>query len=147
MTTPPSPATDAPWARIVADVADALVYADAGGAIRAWNGGAEALFGFSAAEALGQSLDLIIPERLRAPHWAAYDRAMASGLTRLGAQVRTTRATHRDASRKLYVDMSFGVVRGEDGAALGSVAMARDATERYLAEQARRAAASAPPRD
>jgi len=130
--------TDAPWARIVADVPDALIYADAGGAIRAWNAGAETLFGFSAAEALGQSLDLIIPERLRAAHWAAYDRAMAAGRARLGAQVRTTRATPKDG-RRLYVDMSFGVVRGEDGAALGSVAMARDATERTLAEQAARA--------
>ncbi|MFT4194886.1 PAS domain-containing protein [Ottowia sp.] len=134
-----STATDAPWARIVADAADALIYADTGGAIRAWNGAAEALFGFSAAEALGQSLDLIIPERLRAAHWAAYDRAMASGQARLGAQVRTTRAVHKAQGRKLYVDMSFGVVCDEGGTALGSVAMARDATERYLAGQAARA--------
>ena len=131
--------TDTPWARIVADVADALVYADRAGTIRAWNGAAEALFAFSAAEALGQSLDLIIPERLRAAHWAAYDRAMASGQARLGAQVRTTRAVHKDEGRKLYVDMSFGVVCDDGGTALGSVAMARDATARYLAEQAARA--------
>ena len=121
---------ETPWARIVADTADALVYADRAGTIRAWNG---------AAEALGQSLDLIIPERLRAPHWAAYDRAMASAQARLGAQVRTTRAVHKDEGRKLYVDMSFGVVCDEGGTALGSVAMARDATARYLAEQAARA--------
>ena len=134
-----SPLEPIAWKRIVADVADALVYADRAGTIRAWNGAAEALFGFSAAEALGQSLDLIIPERLRAAHWAAYDRAMASGQARLGAQVRTTRAVHKDEGRKLYVDMSFSVVKDAAGQVLGSAAMARDATARYLAEQAMRA--------
>jgi PAS domain S-box-containing protein len=138
----PSPAPDAPWRHILAATPDALIYADGEGRIRAWNAGAEAVFGFSAAEALGQSLDLIIPERLRAAHWAAYDRALAAGATRGGAQVRTTRALHQDG-RKLYVDMSFGVVCDDEGRALGSVAMARDATERYLAEQARRAAGGA----
>ena len=131
--------TDTPWARIVADVADALVYADRAGTIRAWNGAAEALFGFSAAEALGQSLDLIIPEHLRSAHWHGFEQAMARGATRHGAEVRTTRATHQDG-RRLYVDMTFSVVRDAAGHALGSAAMARDATERYLAERARKAA-------
>ncbi|MBN8558193.1 MAG: PAS domain S-box protein [Proteobacteria bacterium] len=131
---------EVPWRRILADVPDALIHADVEGLIRVWNAGAEALFGFSAAEALGASLDLIIPERLREPHWVAYHRAMARGATRGGREVRTTRGTHKDG-RKLYVDMSFGVVKGDDGRVLGAVAMARDATERYLAEVARRAAA------
>ena len=138
--TEPTVHPEVPWRRILADVPDALIYADAEGVIRAWNAGAEALFGFSAAEALGASLDLIIPERLREPHWVAYRRAMARGATRGGAEVRTTRGTHKDG-RKLYVDMSFGVVKHDDGRVLGSVAMARDATERYLAEVARRPAA------
>ncbi len=64
---------------------------------------------------------------------------MARGATRGGAEVRTTRGTHRDG-RKLYVDMSFGVVRDDHGQVLGSVAMARDATARHLAEMARRTA-------
>lgn len=134
-TTPPAPA-EVPWRHILTDLPDALVYADKQGVIRAWNAGAEAVFGFSAAEALGQSLDLIVPERLRAAHWLGFDRAMARGTTSHGAEVRTTRGTHKDG-RKLYVDMSFGVVRGEDGAALGSVAMARDATARHLAATGR----------
>ena len=138
--TEPTACPEPPWRHILRDVPDALIYADAEGVIRAWNAGAEALFGFSAAEALGASLDLIIPEWLREPHWVAYRRAMARGATRGGAEVRTTRGTHRDG-RKLYVDMSFGVVKHDDGRVLGSVAMARDATERYLAEVARRAAA------
>lgn len=141
--TDPTPATpDAPWRRILIDTPDALIYADREGVIRAWNPGAEAVFGFSAAEALGQSLDLIIPERLRAAHWRGFERAMARGATSHGAQVRTTRGTHKEDDRKLYVDMSFGVVLDDAGSVLGSVAMARDVTERYLAEKARQAAAT-----
>ena len=103
--TDPTPATpDAPWRRILIDTPDALIYADREGVIRAWNPGAEAVFGFSAAEALGQSLDLIIPERLRAAHWRGYERAMARGATSHGAQVRTTRGTHKeDGDRKTHV--------------------------------------------
>lgn len=129
-----------PWDRIVADVADALIYADRKGIIRAWNAQAEAVFGFSADEALGQSLDIIISERYRAAHWTGFDRAMERGHTVHGAEVRTTRSKHKDG-RKLYVDMTFSVVRSVTGEALGSAAMARDVTERYLAEKAARAAA------
>lgn len=132
----------APWRRILTDTPDALIYADKEGLIRAWNPGAEAVFGFSADEALGQSLDLIIPPHLRAAHWRGFHRAMARGVTSHGAEVRTTRGIHKDGGRKLYVDMSFGVVKDDTGVVLGSVAMARDVTERYLAEKARQAAAS-----
>ena len=138
MTEPEPDTADAPWRHILADTPDALIFADKGGVIRAWNAGAEAVFGFSAAEASGQSLDLIIPERLRAAHWLGFNRAMARGTTSYGAEVRTTRGAHKDG-RKLYVDMSFGVVCDDGVTALGSVAMARDATARYLAEQAARA--------
>lgn len=136
----PDSTTHPPWDRIVADVADALIYADRKGIIRAWNAQAEAVFGFSAEEALGQSLDIIIPERYRAAHWTGFDRAMERGHTVHGAEVRTTRSKHKDG-RKLYVDMTFSVVRSATGEALGSAAMARDVTERYLAEKAARAAA------
>jgi len=126
-----------PWERIVADVADALIYADREGIIRAWNPAATALFGFSEAETLGQSLDLIIPEHLREAHWRGFDRAIQRGSC--SREVRTTRGTHKDG-RKLYVDMSFCVVTDGAGQSLGSAAMARDVTERYLAELARRKA-------
>lgn len=129
-----------PWDRIVADVADALIYADREGIIRAWNAQAEAVFGFSAEDALGQSLDLIIPERYRAAHWRGFDLAMERGHTSHGAEVRTTRSKHKDG-RRLYVDMTFSVICSRTGEPLGSAAMARDVTERYLAEKAARAAA------
>lgn len=130
-----------PWERIALDAGDALIFIDAQGVIRVWNAMAAALFGFSGQEALGQSVDLIIPAHLREAHWRGFHRAMASGHT-ASQEVRTTRGVHRDG-RKLYVDMSFAIVTDGHGTALGSVAMARDATERYLAELAARKASGA----
>lgn len=126
---------------ILSDTPDALIYADRQGIIRAWNPGAQAVFGFSAVEALGQSLDLIIPEHLRAAHWRGFNRAMERATTSHGAEVRTTRGVHKDG-RKLYVEMSFGVVTDDAGTVLGSVAMARDITQRHLAKAAPPAAAA-----
>ena len=119
---------------IVEQIPDAVVFADRQGLIRVWNRGAESVFGFTAQEALGNSLDLIIPERLRAAHWAAFDRALEARRTRLGNAVRTTRGIHKDG-RKLYVDLSFGLVTDAAGEPLGAVAMGRDCTERYLAQK------------
>ena len=135
---PPSALPAEHYRHILSDTPDALIYADREGLIRAWNPGAEAVFGFSAAEALGQSLDLIIPERLRAAHWKGFHRAMARGTTSHGAEVRTTRGVHKEEGRKLYVDMSFGVVKDDAGTVLGSVAMARGVTQRHLASVAAR---------
>lgn len=133
---PTSTASTPPWERIVADVGDALIYIDDQGVIRVWNAHAAALFGFSAQEALGHSVDLIIPAHLREAHWRGFERALQRG-TVSRAEVRTTRGLHKDG-RKLYVDMSFSIVKNDAGQALGSTAMARDATNRYLAEQKQR---------
>jgi PAS domain S-box-containing protein len=70
---------------IVRAAADAIVYADADGVIRFWNAGAERIFGYAEAEALGQSLDLIVPERLRARHWEGFRQVMRTGQSRYGA--------------------------------------------------------------
>lgn len=126
------------WEGIVRQIPEAIVFADREGRIRIWNRSAELLFGFSADEALGQSLDIIIPERLRKAHWEGFDRAIALGRTQHGGQIRTTRAVHRDGGKR-YVDMSFGVVVGPDGVAVGAVAMARDASAKRALEDALRA--------
>jgi PAS domain S-box-containing protein len=107
-----------------------------------WNAAAQAVFGFSADEALGRNLDLIIPERLRAAHWAGFDRALQSGTLRLAGRATLTRGLHKDG-RRLYVDMSFAIVRACAGEVLGAVAVARDVTER---EEAKRAGAAIAPR-
>jgi PAS domain S-box-containing protein len=121
-------------ARILDDVADALIYADRSGTIMRWNRAAAALFGFAAEDALGQSLDLIIPEHLRAAHWKGFDAALATGTMKLAGRPTLTRAQHKDG-RKLYIEMTFALVRDAAGAVLGSAAMARDVTERVMRER------------
>ena len=125
---------------ILEQTTDALVYADVDGRVVRWNAAAARLFGFSAEEAVGQSLDLIIPEHLRAAHWNGYRKALASGSTRLAGRPALTRAVHKDGS-KLYVEMTFAVVKDDGGAVVGSVAMARDASERVEKERAARGSA------
>lgn len=122
--------------QILDQVADAIIYANRSGEIIRWNRAATALFGFSAEEALGQSLDLIIPEHLRASHWRGFNAAMTNGATRLQGRPTLTRALHK-SGRKLYVEMTFAIVRGDaEGEVLGSVAMARDVTDRVERERA-----------
>lgn len=122
---------------IVEQTPDAIIFADRDGVIRVWNRGAAAVFGFSAAEAVGSSIDIIIPERFRRAHWEGFRNAIESGHTRHGDYVRTTRSTHQDG-RKLYVDLSFGLVTSGAGSVVGSVAVGRDCTARYLAQSAGR---------
>ena len=120
--------------RIIDDVADALIYADRSGTITRWNRASTALFGFAAEEALGQSLDLIIPEHLRAAHWKGFDAALASGTLKLAGRPTLTRAQHKEG-RKLYIEMTFALVKDTGDNVLGSVAMARDVTERVERER------------
>lgn len=120
---------------IVEQTADAIIYSNRDGVIERWNTAATAMFGYSADEALGQSLDIIIPERLRAAHWRGFDAAMASGKTRLHGRPTLTKAEHKTGN-KMYVEMSFAVVVDATGTTLGSVAMARDVTERIERERA-----------
>jgi PAS domain S-box-containing protein len=126
-------------AKIVEDVADALIYSDRSGTIERWNRGSTALFGYSADEALGQNLDLIIPEHLRAAHWKGFEAAIASGNMKLAGRPTLTRALHK-SGRKLYIEMTFALVRDSGGAVQGSIAMARDVTERVERERAAKAA-------
>jgi PAS domain S-box-containing protein len=125
--------------RILDSAADAVICADRAGAIIRWNRAATALFGFSAEEAIGQSVDLIIPEHLRAPHWNGFNAAMARGTTKLEGRATLTRALHK-SGRRLYVEMSFAIVKGDsDSDVIGAIAVARDVTERVERERAARA--------
>lgn len=120
---------------ILEQTAEAVIYANREGVIERWNAAAVAMFGFGAEEALGQSLDMMIPEHLRKAHWRGFDAAMASGKTRLGGRPTLTRGLHK-SGKKLYVEMSFAMVLDAAGSALGSVAVARDVTERVEREKA-----------
>lgn len=138
MTPPPDLA---PYEAIIAQMPEAVVFSDRAGTIRVWNRGAEALYGWSADEVVGRSLDVMIPEHLRRAHWDAFERAFAAGRTRGGSAVRTTRSLHKDG-RRLYVELSFALVHDASGNPVGALAVGRDGTERYLAS---RATAAPPP--
>src|SRR5271166_2237339 len=119
---------------ILDQVADAVIFADHSGRIVRWNRASAALFGFSAAEALGQSLDLIVPDHLRAAHWRGFDDAKANGVLKLQGRPTLTRALHK-SGRKLSIEMTFALV-AVDGVAQGAVAVARDVTERVSEQRA-----------
>ncbi|TAK69821.1 MAG: PAS domain S-box protein [Dehalococcoidia bacterium] len=124
-------------ARLVEQAPDAIIFADREGVIRVWNAAAERIFGYPAAAAIGRNLDIIIPEKLREAHWTGYDRALAAGDTKYRGQSLPTRALRQDGS-EMYVELSFAIVRGRDGAVVGAMAQARDITERFERDRAMR---------
>lgn len=128
--------------RLLDQIADALICADAQGVVRVWNSGATAMFGFPAAEAIGLRLDFLIPVHLREAHWIAFDRAMATGKLLGHKSVRTTRATHKDGS-KVYVDFTFSLVRDRFGKVVGSVAVGRETPPRTAQASSTAACAAA----
>ena len=113
---------------------DAIVVADRKGAIRFWNAGAEATFGHAAAEVLGKSLDVIIPEQLRKRHWAGYDAVMSSGVTRYGTDLLKVPALHRDG-RRLSIEFRVMLLRNHQGALVGIAAFLRDVTVAWEEQQ------------
>jgi PAS domain S-box-containing protein len=110
---------------IVEQAPDAIIFADREGLIRVWNRSAERLFGYPAAEVTGRSLDVIIPERFRLAHWEGFKAVLASGRTKYEGRALTTRSMHKDGS-KLYVDLSFSLVRDRAGAVTGALAIGRN---------------------
>jgi PAS domain S-box-containing protein len=112
--------------------ADAIIAARADGTIVFWNPAAERIFGFSAAEAIGQSLDLIIPERFRARHWDGYRQVMATGQTKYGADVLRVPALHKDG-RGLSIAFTVSLIDGADGRVIAAIV--RDETVRWNEER------------
>lgn len=121
-----------PFARALVERApDAVIYADAEGRVRYWNAGAERIFGFAESEALGRSLDLIIPENLRKRHWDGYAETMRTGKTRYGAgDVLAVPALRKDGTR---ISVEFTIVPFADagGRMSGIAAILRDVTQRF----------------
>jgi PAS domain S-box-containing protein len=123
--------------RIIQAAADAIVAADASGKITLWNAGAERLFGYSAAEALGRTLDLIIPEGQRKRHWDGYHHTMRTGQTKYGTQLLRVPAIRKDGSR-ISIAFTVGLLVNGAGAPEGIFAIARDDTDRFQTERALR---------
>ena len=125
------------YEQLVEAIGDAIVVSDANGAINLWNPAAERLFGFTQAEALGNSLDLIIPQRLRERHWAGYGKTMASGETRYARDVMRVPAVHKDG-RALSIAFTVGLLYGPQREVKGIVAVIRDEATRYAEERSLR---------
>lgn len=119
---------------LVENCPDAIIVADRQGLIRFWNASAEATFGIPAAEAIGQSLDIIIPENLRTRHWTGYDTVMASGTTRYGTDLLKVPALHRDGHR-LSIEFRVSLLQDPHGAVAGIAAFLRDVTVAWKEQQ------------
>ena len=120
--------------QLVNDAPDAILIADREGIIRFWNSGAEQMFGHAAAEAVGQSLDLIIPENLRSRHWEGYWRVMASGETKYKTGLLSSPGVRKDGTR-VSLEFSMVLLRNEAGAMAGCASIMRDVTERWKKEK------------
>jgi PAS domain S-box-containing protein len=106
--------------------------------MRVWNHGAEEIFGFTAAEAIGQSMDIIIPERLRARHWDGWNRVMETGVTRYAKDVLAVPALRKDGTT-ISIEFTIQLLRDGEGRILGPVAIMRDVTARFRREKELRA--------
>jgi len=118
-------------AALLAGRSEAVIASDARGVIRFWNPGAEHMFGYTAAEAIGQSLDVIIPEALRKRHWDGYERVMRTGQSRYGAgDVLAVPGQRKDGTR-ISLEFTITPLRGADGSLIGMGAVLRDVTARF----------------
>ena len=131
MLTMESPPTLMLATTLLASMPDAVVYSDAEGKICYWNKGAESIFGFTAAEAVGQTLDIIVPANLRQRHWDGYVQTIRTGVTRYGAgDLLAVPAIRKDGSR---ISTEFTIVpfKDENGQMIGIAAIMRDVTKRF----------------
>jgi PAS domain S-box-containing protein len=120
--------------QLVAGAGDAIVVCDAAGAITLWNRAAERVFGFTPADALGQSLDLIIPPRQRDRHWEGYHNTMATAVTKYGADVLRVPALHKDG-HTLSIAFTVTMLFSDDRKVTGIAAIVRDETRRFTEER------------
>jgi PAS domain S-box-containing protein len=123
--------------QIVQACNDAIIYSDREGIIRLWNSGAEQMLGFSAEEAIGQSLDIFIPENQRARHWEGYFKVMQTGLTRYAKELLAAPSLRKDGTR-VSTEFSMTIIRNAAGEIAGTSAVMRDVSARWQKEKAMR---------
>jgi PAS domain S-box-containing protein len=120
--------------QLIAAIGDAIIVSDTEGKITLWNPAAERMFGFTQDEAMGKSLDLIIPQRLQARHWEGYAKTMRTGETRYGNDVLKVPAVHKDG-RALSIAFTVALLHSAPGNLSGIVAVIRDETSRFQEER------------
>ena len=116
---------------LIREAPDAIIFADAESVIRFWNRGAERIFGFTEPEALGQSLDMIIPDNLRVRHWEGFSATMRSGSTRFGSGEMLAVPALRKDGRRISIEFTILPFRDNDARIIGIAAMLRDVTTRF----------------
>ena len=123
--------------QLVEVVGDAIMASDASGAITLWNPASERMFGYTESEALGQSLDLIIPQRQQQRHWDGYHKTMQTGVTRYGNDVLRVPAVHKDG-HSLSIAFTVALLHAPDGTISNIVAVIRDESSRFAEDRALR---------
>ncbi len=123
--------------RVVEATPDAMIVADEHGIIRLWNPGAATIFGYSAAEAIGQRLDLIVPEPYRARHWAGYGHVLATGETRYARELLAVPALRKDGSA-ISIELTVTLLEDDAGSPIGICAILRDVTAHWKTDRALR---------
>jgi PAS domain S-box-containing protein len=125
------------YQQLVETSADAIMVCDAKGLITLWNEASTRMFGFTKQETLGQSLDIIIPQRQQARHWEGYHVTMASGITKYGASVLRVPAVHKDG-HTLSIAFTVSLMRDSDSKVTAIVAVVRDESVKFAEERALR---------
>jgi PAS domain S-box-containing protein len=119
---------------LVATVGDGVMASDASGAITLWNPACVRMFGFTEAEALGKSLDLIIPQRQQKPHWDGYHKTMETGITKYGNDVLRVPAVHKDG-HTLSIAFTVSMLHADDGKVFAIVAVIRDESVKFAEDR------------
>ncbi len=122
------------YKKIIEDADDAIIFTDSDGVILLWNKGAVEIFGFDTAEALGRTLDIIIPDAMRTRHWDGYRRVIETGETKYTGHFLTAPGLRQDGSR-ISLEFSILIVRDKDKNPVGVAAIIRDVTEKWEKEK------------
>jgi PAS domain S-box-containing protein len=125
------------YQQLVEVAGDAIIVCDPGGVITLWNPASEFMFGFSQDEAVGQSLDLIIPERLRARHWEGYRKTMETGQTRYGHDVLRVPGLHKDG-HAMSISFTVALLYSHDKKITGIASVIRNETAKFNEDRALR---------
>jgi PAS domain S-box-containing protein len=123
---------------LLASASDAIIATDRDGVVTFWNPGAVRIFGFSSDEALGQPLDFIIPDNLKARHWAGYRHTMATGESRYGAGDLLSVPALTRSGQRISVEFTIAMLRDERDLPIGTVAILRDVTKNFTEKLALR---------